>query len=126
MVPSKRVLIVDDSAEQRRALREIALASGRYAVVGEADNATEALRLYRAEKPDLVLLDIVMPGIDGIQAARQLIGIDPTARIIMVTSGGQEALVMESLVAGAIEFVARPFAAESVIGALDRVAGVAP
>jgi two-component system chemotaxis response regulator CheY len=121
---TKRLLIVDDSADERRALSAIAAGSGRYSVIGEAGTAAEAFALYRREKPDLVLLDIVMPGVDGIQVARQILGVDPKARIVMVSSDGQEALVMESLVAGASEFVSRPIETKRILHALDKVAGI--
>jgi two-component system chemotaxis response regulator CheY len=121
---TSRILIVDDAAFMRNLLRDVFTKDSRFEVVGEASNGNEAIEKYQQLRPDLVTMDIVMPGMDGIEAVRKLVRQDPGARVVMVSALGQEALVMESLVAGARDFVVKPFEPEKVIktveGALKR------
>ena len=91
----KRVLIVDDAVVMRMMIKGI-LSKNGYEVVGEAQNGVEAVEKYRALSPDLVTMDMVMPEMDGITAVKQIVAGDPNARIIMCTSMGQQALVVEA------------------------------
>jgi len=117
----KRLLIVDDSPASRQLLRHIFTSAGGYVVVAEAASGAEAVRLFRQKRPDVVTMDIVMPGMDGIEAVRQILALDPAARVVMVSGHGQEGLVMESLVAGAKDFIDKPFDPETVLRAIERV-----
>ena len=116
-----RVLIVDDQELARVMLNDLLRADPRFETAGEASDGEEALRLYQQLQPDLVTMDIVMPGMDGIEAVRRIVELDPSARVVMVSSEGQEALVMESLVAGAAEFIHKPFDPQAALEVLDRV-----
>jgi two-component system chemotaxis response regulator CheY len=116
-----RVLIVDDAMFMRAMIRDILVNSGRYEVVGEASNGQESVEQYHALAPDLVTMDIVMPQMDGIEVCREILKTSPKARIIMCSALGQEALVIESIAAGAKDFIVKPFSAEKVLKVLDSV-----
>ncbi|HEY3176146.1 MAG TPA: response regulator [Candidatus Polarisedimenticolia bacterium] len=119
--PPLRVLIVDDALFMRSMIRDILSNTGRFEVVGEAANGLEAVRKYSELKPGLVTMDIVMPELDGIEATREILRQDPQARIVMCSALGQEALVIESISAGARDFIVKPFTPEKVIRVVDNV-----
>jgi len=116
---SKRVLITDDAAFMREMLREI-LTGGGYEIVAEAADGEEALARYGEHHPDVVTLDIVMPGKSGLEVLRELTATDPSACVVMCSALGQEALVMEALEAGAKEYIIKPFKPDQVLGALNE------
>ncbi len=116
---SKRVLITDDAAFMREMLREI-IAEGGYEVVAEAADGEEALERFNEHHPDVVTLDIVMPGKSGLEVLRELTALDPSACVVMCSALGQEALVMEALEAGAKEYIIKPFKPDQVLGALNE------
>jgi two-component system chemotaxis response regulator CheY len=118
---SHKVLIVDDAAFMRTMIADILQREGEFEVVGQASTGTEALERYRELRPTLVTMDIVMPGMDGIEATRAIIKEDPDARIVMCSALGQEALVIESIAAGAKDFIVKPFTAEKVIRVMQNV-----
>ena len=118
-----RVLIVDDALFMRRMLADILKKEG-FEICGEAENGKESVNKYQDLKPDLVTMDIVMPKmeeIDGVAAVKEIIKIDPRARIIMVSAMGQHSLVVEAIQAGAKDFVTKPFQPSRVIEAVKRV-----
>lgn len=117
---SHRVLVCDDALFMRSMVGDILEQAG-YEVVGEAGNGTEAVAQYKALRPDLVTMDIVMPDMGGIDAVREITRFDPEARIIMCSAMGQQALVSEALQAGASDFVVKPFQASRVIEAAQRI-----
>lgn len=114
-----RVLIVDDAAFMRMMLRDILTKNG-YEVAGEAENGAQAVERYKEVKPDLVTMDITMPEMDGITAVREIKKIDPAAKIVMVSAMGQQAMVIEAIQAGAIDFVVKPFQPDRVIEAVKK------
>lgn len=116
-----RVLVVDDAAFMRKVLRDT-LSAGGHEVVGEGATGDEAVELYLELRPDVVTLDITMPGKDGMAALREIVGADPAARVIMCSALGQEAKVLESLKAGARDFVVKPFQPDRVLDAVGRLA----
>ena len=117
-----RVLIVDDAAFMRKMLSD-ALSSGGHEVVGEASTGNEAVRQFQQLRPELTTLDITMPEKDGLQALREILSVDPTARVVMCSALGQEAKVLESIKAGAKDFVVKPFQAERVLDAVGKALG---
>ncbi|MDD5730573.1 MAG: response regulator [Candidatus Omnitrophica bacterium] len=120
-----RVLVVDDALFMRRMLSDILKKEG-IEVCGEAENGKDAIDKYQQLKPDLVTMDIVMPKveeIDGIAAVKEIMKVDPQAKIIMVSAMGQHSLVVEAIQAGAKDFVTKPFQPSRVIEALKRVLG---
>ena len=115
-----RVLIVDDEAAARHRLA-IMLAELDVEVVGEAENGLEALKLVRDRQPSVILLDITMPDMDGLSALKEIRAFDSDARVAMVTAMGQQSIVMEALQAGAMDFVVKPFNAERVLAAIEKL-----
>ncbi len=118
---SYKVLIVDDAAFMRSMIAQILQKSGDFDVVGYATTGAEALERYRELEPHLVTMDIIMPEMDGIEATRAIIQHDPDAVIVMCSALGQEALVIESLAAGARDFIVKPFTAEKVLQMVHNV-----
>src|SRR2546428_347315 len=117
-----RVLVVDDAMFMRSMIKDILVnAGGRYEIVGEASNGREAIARFRELNPELVTMDIVMPQLDGIEATREILKVDPAAVIVMCSAMGQEALVVESISAGAKDFIVKPFTSERVLQVLAKV-----
>ncbi|MCX5708949.1 MAG: response regulator [Candidatus Omnitrophica bacterium] len=120
-----KVLVVDDALFMRRMLSDILKKEG-IEICGEAENGKDAIQKYQQLKPDLVTMDIVMPKIeeiDGIGAVKEIIKVDPQAKIIMVSAMGQHSLVVEAIQAGAKDFVTKPFQPSRVIEAVKRALG---
>ncbi len=117
---AKNILICDDAAFMRMMIKDILTKNG-YNVVGEAENGAKGVEKYGERKPDLVLMDITMPEMDGIEALKQIRKAHPDAVIIMVTAAGQKEKMMEAVKLGAAEFVAKPFVEETVLEALEHV-----
>ena len=115
-----RVLIVDDALFMRTMLRNIFVESG-FEVVGEAGNGNDAVEKYRALVPDLTTMDIVMPEKNGIEALKQIMAIDPRARVVMCSALGQESLIIEALEAGARDFIVKPFKPAKVVEVAQKV-----
>lgn len=115
----KRILVVDDAAFMRMMVKDI-LIKGGYEVCGEAVNGADALSKYKELKPDLVTLDITMPEVDGIQAAKDIMQFDKSAKIVMCSAMGQQAMVIESIQAGAKDFIVKPFQADRVFEAISK------
>src|SRR3974377_2636108 len=107
----KRGLIVDDAVFMRKMTRDICRAGG-CEVVGEASHVIEAIEKYRALRPDLTTMDIVMPYKSGIEATREIVKGDPKAVVVICSALGQESLVMEAIEAGAADFIVKPLRAE--------------
>ena len=116
------ILIVDDAAFMRMMLKDILTKNG-YNVIGEAVNGNDALTKYTELKPDLVTLDITMPECDGIQALKNIKAADPNAKCLMCSAMGQQAMVIESIQAGAKDFIVKPFQADRVVEAIKKVLG---
>ena len=119
---AKNVLICDDAAFMRMMIKDILTKNG-YEVAGEAENGLKAVEKYNETKPDLVLMDITMPEMDGIQALKQIKSTDPSANVIMCSAMGQQAMVIEAIQSGAKDFIVKPFQAERVLEAVKKVVG---
>ena len=118
----KTIILVDDAAFMRMLLKDILTKNG-YTVVDEAANGVEAVDKYKEHKPALCILDITMPEKDGIQAAKDIKALDSAALIIMCSAMGQQAMVIESIQAGARDFIVKPFQPDRVIEAVKKVLG---
>ena len=99
------------------------LTKNGYNVVGEAENGAKGVEKYNELKPDLVLMDITMPEMDGIAALKAIKANDPGASVIMCSAMGQQAMVIESIQSGAKDFIVKPFQADRVIEAVKKVVG---
>jgi len=119
---AKNILICDDAAFMRMMIKDILTKNG-YNVVGEAENGAKAVEKYSELSPDLVLMDITMPEMDGIQALKAIKLTDAGAKVIMCSAMGQQAMVIESIQAGAKDFIVKPFQADRVIEAVKKVVG---
>ena len=119
---AKNILIVDDAAFMRMMIKDILTKNG-YNVVGEAENGLKAVEKYTELKPDLVLMDITMPELDGIGALKKIKEADSNALVIMCSAMGQQAMVIESIQAGAKDFIVKPFQADRVLEADKQVVG---
>jgi|WetSurMetagenome_2_1015567.scaffolds.fasta_scaffold359582_1 two-component system, chemotaxis family, chemotaxis protein CheY len=93
--------------------------------ISEAENGTQAVEQFRSEKPDIVLLDLAMPEKDGLTALKEILAIQPDAKIIMLSSPGQETLVLQAIRAGAKDYIVKPIERERVIGAIRKILGIA-
>ena len=119
---AKNILICDDAAFMRMMIKDILTKNG-YNVAGEAENGAKAVEKYAELKPDLVLMDITMPEMDGIEALKKIKASDPSASVIMCSAMGQQAMVIESIQSGAKDFIVKPFQADRVIEAVLKVVG---
>lgn len=119
---AKNILICDDAAFMRMMIKDILTKNG-YNVAGEAENGLKAVEKYKEVSPDLVLMDITMPEMDGIQALKEIKKFNSAALVIMCSAMGQQAMVIESIQAGAKDFIVKPFQAERVIEAVKKVVG---
>jgi len=118
------VLIVDDHPIMRKGLHDVLVGSGRFAVVGEAEDGEEALRAAAELKPQVVVMDVIMPRKDGIEACRDLMALLPDTRVIMLTAAAQEDAVINAIAAGATGFVEKYAPPEEFVTAmLDVAAG---
>ena len=114
-----RVLVVDDAAFMRKMVTD-ALTGGGHEIVGEAGNGAEAVTRFQELRPDVMTLDITMPEKDGIAALKEIVALDPGAKVVMCSALGQESKVLESIKLGAKDFVVKPFQADRVLSAIDK------
>jgi two-component system chemotaxis response regulator CheY len=115
-----RVMVVDDALFMRNMLKDIFVRAG-HEVVAEAENGETAIELYRELKPDLVTMDIVMPRKSGIEALQDIMALDASACVVMVSALGQDSLVLEAVESGAKDFIVKPFKEEKVLEIVNRV-----
>lgn len=115
------VMLVDDAAFMRMMLKDILTKNG-HTIVGEASNGKDAVTMYNEIKPDVVTMDITMPEMDGIQALKEIRKNDPDAKVVMCSAMGQQAMVIESIQAGARDFIVKPFQADRVLDILNKLA----
>ncbi|MCR2042760.1 response regulator [Anaerosalibacter massiliensis] len=117
---SKSILIVDDASFMRMMIKDILTKNG-FEVVGEAENGKKAVEKYEELNPDLVIMDITMPEMDGIQAVKEIKKMNGEAKIVMCSAMGQQTMVIEAIQAGAKDFIVKPFQADRVIEAVKKV-----
>lgn len=116
---TKTVLIVDDVAFVRKALTEILREAG-FQVVGEASDGREAIEKYRELRPAIVTMDVVMPNLGGIDATKEIMKLDKSAIVVMISAMDQIHLVMEAINVGAKDYIQKPFHSEDVHNVLSR------
>ncbi|KAB2954388.1 response regulator [Heliorestis acidaminivorans] len=119
---ANRILIVDDAAFMRMMIKDI-LSKNGYEVVGEAENGAVAVEKWKELRPDLTTMDITMPEMDGINAVKAIRQVDASARIIMCSAMGQQAMVIDAIQAGAKDFIVKPFQPERVLEAVKKAIG---
>ncbi len=118
----KSILIVDDAVFMRTILKEI-LEKNNFQVVGEAENGKQSISMYRELKPDLVIMDITMPEMDGIEATSIIKEEFPESTVVMCSAMGQQAMVVEAIKAGATDFIVKPFQADRVVESINKILG---
>ncbi|SES12003.1 response regulator [Psychrobacillus sp. OK032] len=116
----KTVLVVDDAIFMRTTIKRM-LEEQQFQIIGEAANGQEAIEMYRKLLPDVVTMDITMPGMTGIEAVKSIISEHPDAKIVMVTALGQQKLIVDALESGAKDFITKPFNPEQIVQVLNNV-----
>lgn len=115
-----RVLIVDDAMFMRMTIKKMLEAHG-HSVAGEAGNGVEAVKKYMEIKPDVVLLDITMPEMNGVEALKRIREVDAKAKVIICSAMGQQEMVAQAIQNGAKDFVVKPFEESRLVAAVNRV-----
>ncbi len=113
------ILVVDDAVFVRLRCNKLLAENGHEVV--EAGTGREAVEQYKSTSPDAVLLDITMPDMDGLSALKEIRALDADARVAIVTSMNQQSIVMEALQAGAKDFVVKPFDADRLLAAIEKL-----
>lgn len=119
----KSVLIIDDAAFMRLSLKTL-LQDGGFEVVGEAEDGVSGIDMYKQLKPDIVTMDITMPKMDGIEALKGILEVNPKAKVIMVSALGQESYVKKALLSGARTFIVKPFKNDYVLQTISKIAAL--
>lgn len=117
----KKILVVDDATFMRISIKNMLTKNG-YKVVGEAENGKIAIQKYEELSPDIVTMDITMPDMDGLTSLKEILAIDSSANIIMISAMGQESMVREAVLSGAKGFIVKPFKEDAIIAALEKLA----
>lgn len=117
---SYRIMLVDDAQVTRLMLTRI-LRAGGYEIAGEASNGMEAVDLYRKINPDLVMMDITMPTMSGIEAVRKIREYDSEAKVVMCSAIGQKSMVIEAIEAGARNYILKPFEPQKVLDVVSSI-----
>ena len=115
-----KILIVDDAKFMRTTLQAI-LTKDNHEIVGEAENGEEAVSLYRKTKPDLVIMDITMPVMNGIDAMKEIKEFDDNAQVVVCSAMGHQKVVVDATRAGAKDFIVKPFDEHRVLETVERV-----
>ena len=116
-----KILIVDDAEFLR--VRITKMLEGDGYQVFEAENGLKAVASYKEIKPDVVLMDVTMPEMDGLAALKEIRGFDPKAQVVMLTALGQESVVLEAVKSGARDFIVKPFERDRVMSAIHKLVG---
>ncbi len=116
----KKILVVDDAAFMRMMIKN-ALSGEGYTNIIEASDGKIAVETYQTEKPDLVIMDITMPNMDGLQALQAIKAADPSSKIVMCSAMGQEAMVVDAIRFGALDFIVKPFKPERILQTVAKV-----
>ncbi len=117
------ILIADDLKFMKMVLRDIIEKAG-FRVIGEAADGEEAVRLFEEKRPDVVVMDITMPKMDGITALKKIMEIDPNAKVIMCSALGQQRLIINAIQIGAKDFIVKPFQPERIVSSIKKVLNI--
>lgn len=117
-----KILLVDDAAFMRMMIKSTLTKNG-YTDIHEAADGLQAVEKYQEIKPDLVIMDITMPNMDGLQALREIKANDPNATIVMCSAMGQEAMVIDAIKTGAKDFIVKPFKPERILKTVESIVG---
>ena len=119
---AKNILICDDAAFMRMMVKDT-LSKNGYTDLYEAADGLQAVEVYNEVKPDLVIMDITMPNMDGLDALRAIMGQNPGAKVVMCSAMGQEAMVIDAIKSGAKDFIVKPFKPERIIKTVEQLLG---
>ncbi|MDH5716135.1 MAG: response regulator [Spirochaetia bacterium] len=114
-----RILLVDDLAFIKIVEKDILEKNG-HEVVADAANGSDAIRLFKETRPDMVIMDITMPGVNGLEALNKILEIDPSAKVIMCSALGQQNLIMQAIESGAKDFIVKPFKPDRLISSIEK------
>ncbi len=114
------IMVVDDATFIRMTLKKILEAHG-HVIIGEANDGDVAIERYKELNPDVVMLDITMPNMNGIEALKELKKINPNIKVVICSSMGQDLVIAEAIECGAKDFVVKPFKEEHIIAAIEKV-----
>jgi len=117
-----RVLLVDDLRFIKIIEKKILEENG-HQIIGDAQNGREAIKLYMELKPDVVLMDITMPELNGIEALKEIIALDPHAKVIICSAISHEKSLYQAVKEGAKEYIIKPFSTERLISTINKVLG---
>ncbi|MEM1485267.1 response regulator [Oscillospiraceae bacterium PP1C4] len=118
----KKIMIVDDAAFMRMTIKNCLTKAG-YSNMIEAADGQLALDSYQLEKPDLVIMDITMPNMDGIQSLQAIKAFDPDAKVVMCSAMGQESMVVDAIHLGALDFIVKPFKPDRILQTVSKILG---
>lgn len=117
-----KILVVDDAAFMRMMVKD-ALSKGGYTDVVEASDGAMAVEEFEKVNPDLVIMDITMPNMDGLQALKAIKGKHPDATVVMCSAMGQESMVIDAIKSGAKDFIVKPFKADRILKTVNSIVG---
>ena len=115
-----KILVVDDAGFMRKMVQTHLTKAG-YTDFIEGEDGARAVELYKENKPDLVIMDITMPNMNGIDALREIKSFDADAKVVMCSAMGQEAMVMDAIKLGALDFIVKPFKADRIVQTVNKV-----
>ena len=119
---AKKILLVDDAAVMRKMIKDT-LSKNGYTELYEAVDGADAVEKYNELHPDLVIMDITMPNMDGLEALKAIRAKDSGANVVMCSAMGQESMVMDAVRSGAKDFIVKPFKGERVIKTVASILG---
>ena len=118
----KKILVVDDATFMRTTIKNC-LSKAGYENLLEAGDGQQAIELFQSEKPDLLIMDITMPNVDGIQALQTIRSLDPNAKVVMCSAMGQETMVVQAIQLGALDFIVKPFKPDRILKTVSKILG---
>ncbi len=118
----KKILVVDDAAFMRMMIKDT-LSKNGYTNLIEAADGEIAVAQYKEHQPDMVIMDITMPNKTGLEALAEIKGAFPAAKIVMCSAMGQEAMVVEAIKLGALDFIVKPFKPDRILSTVAKVLG---